>query len=115
MERVKNILQELLKTEGVNMSLIVGRDGFVIEHVGDMEADMVGAAVSTSVGAIEAMGANIGRGGLFEVMAEYKDGTVIVAPVGREAVLGIAANEGANLGGIRYAVKKYLRELERVM
>ena len=95
--------------------MIVGRDGFVIEHVGDMDADSVGAVISTAIGTIEAMGRDTTQGSLFEIMAEFDDGTVIAAPVGRDAVLGVIADKGANLGGIRHAVKKSMRELERAL
>ena len=113
MADVKSILKALKDTQGINEALVVGRDGFVIESVGDMEAEEVGAVISTAIGAIEAMGRDCEQGSLFEVMAEYKDGTMIAAPVGRDAVLGVVAGTDANLGGIRHAVKKNMRELER--
>ena len=113
--KANGILKELSQTDGVHECLVVGRDGFVIEHVGDMDAEGVGAVVSTSIGAIEAMGRDTEQGGLFEIMAEYNDGTIIAAPVGRDAVLGLVANSEANLGGIRHAAKKSIRELERVL
>ena len=88
-------------------------NGFVIEHVGDMNADEVGAILSTSIGAVEAMGRDANQGRLEEIMAEFADGTVLLAPIGGEAVLGVVARHEANLGRIRYEVKKRLRELER--
>ncbi|MBU1220560.1 roadblock/LC7 domain-containing protein [Myxococcota bacterium] len=115
MSNVKMILNEILKTDGIHEALIVGRDGFVIEATGNMEADMLGVAVSTVIGSIESMGNNTNQGKLFEVMAEYDQGTIIVAPVGRDAVLGVTAKGGANLGAVRFAVKKNIRELERVL
>ena len=113
--RSEQILKELNKTDGVHESLIVGRDGFVIDHAGDMDSESVGAIVSTAIGTVEAMGRDAKQGELFEFMAEYKDGVMIIAPVGGDAVLGIVAEAGANLGRIRHDVKKNLRELERVL
>lgn len=108
-------LQSLNSVPGVHQSLIVGRDGFVINSVGDMEADSVGAVISTALGAIEAMGRDCSQGELFEVMAEYKGGVVIAAPIGEDAVLGIVADGSANLGGIRFSVKKSMKELAKVL
>ncbi|MCP4680456.1 MAG: dynein regulation protein LC7 [Deltaproteobacteria bacterium] len=108
-----NILKTLNSAPGIHESLVVGRDGFVIDNVGDMDADGVGAVVSTAIGAIEAMGRDCEQGALFEVMAEYKEGVIIAAPIGRDAVLGVVADGEANLGAIRHAVKKNMRELER--
>ena len=113
--QVQELLKALNTSAGIQQSVIVGRDGFVIEHLGGMDADGVGATVSTCIGAVEAMARDTNQGGLFEVMAEYKDGTIIAAPVGRDAVLGIVADGTANLGSIRHAVKKSLRDLERVL
>jgi len=115
MATVGEVLKELKATNGIQHCLVVGRDGFVIDHVGSMEADMIGAVISTSIGAVEAMGRDMHTGALFEVMAEYNDGTVIAAPVQREAVLGIVAAKDASLGGIRFAVKKSLEQLERAL
>lgn len=115
MASVNDVLKDLKATNGIQQALVVGRDGFVIEHIGSMEADVVGAIISTAIGTVEAMGRDMQTGSLFEVMAEYNDGTVIAAPVKKEAVLGIVADKNANLGGIRYAVKKSLAELERVL
>lgn len=111
----KAVLQSLTKTGGIHEALVVGRDGFVIEHVGDMDPEATGAVVSTAIGATEAMGNELGQGELFELMAEFKGGTVVVAPVGGDAILGIAAGETANLGAVRHAVKKHLRELEKAL
>ena len=115
MLNIRGILTELNNAPGIHQSLIVGRDGFVIENAGDMDSDSVGAVISTALGAIEAMGRDCEQGALFEVMAEYKDGVIIAAPVGRDAILGIVADGQANLGAIRFAVKKNLRELEKAL
>ena len=115
MADVKTILKTLTATPGISQALVVGRDGFVIEAVGDMSADELGAVISTAIGAVEAMGRDCSQGGLFEIMAEFKHGTMIAAPVGEDAILGIVAATHANLGAIRYAVKKNLRDLEAAL
>ena len=109
------LLKELSTTSGVHEALVVGRDGFVIEHVGDMDADGVGATVSTVIGTVEAMGKECGQGNMFELMAEYAQGTIIAAPCGKDAVLGLVADSTANLGAVRQAVKRGIRDLERAL
>lgn len=112
MQNTQSILKELTNAPGIHQSLVVGRDGFVIETVGDMDSESVGAIISTALGAIEAMGKDCNQGGLFEVMAEFDNGIIIAAPLGNDAVLGIVSDNSANLGGIRQAVKKNLKALE---
>lgn len=111
--KATNTLREINATDGVHETLVVGRDGFVIEHVGDMNADEVGAILSTAIGAVEAMGRDAAQGTLDGIMAEFEEGTVLLSPVGRDAVLGVVARHDANLGRVRYEVKKRLRDLER--
>ncbi|MDX9723711.1 MAG: roadblock/LC7 domain-containing protein [Myxococcota bacterium] len=111
----KSVLNEMLTINGIREALIVGRDGFVIEHAGDMDADAAGAIMSTVIGAVETMGRDLKSGALFQVMAEFDDGTVIVSPIGRDALLGLAAKKEANLGAIRHTVKKHLPTLERML
>ena len=115
MTDTQTILKDLNKAPGIHQSLIVGRDGFVIENAGDMDSDSVGAIISTALGAIEAMGKDCEQGNLFEVMAEYNNGIIIAAPIGKEAILGIVADNNANLGGIRHAVKKNMKSLESII
>ena len=77
MADTQTILKDLNKAPGIHQSLVVGRDGFVIENAGDMDSDSVGAIISTALGAIEAMGRDCEQGNLFEVMAEYNNGVII--------------------------------------
>ncbi|MCP4677858.1 MAG: dynein regulation protein LC7 [Deltaproteobacteria bacterium] len=109
------IIKELNTAPGIHETLIVGRDGFVIDNVGDMDSESVGAIISTAIGAVEAMGRDCEQGGLFEIMAEYNGGVIIAAPIGQDALLGVVADSNANLGAIRHAVKKNMRELERAL
>jgi len=71
---LKRILGDLAKVEGVNAAAIVGRDGFVIEHVANIQVDMdaLGAMASTSVGTSEAMGIELGKGNFEQVMVELE-------------------------------------------
>lgn len=109
------LLKEINATDGVRESLIVGRDGFVIEHVGELNAEEVGAILSTAIGAVEAMGRDAGQGRLEEIMGEFDEGVVILAPVGRDAVLGVVARSEVNLGRVRFEVKKRLKELAKTL
>lgn len=111
----KSILMGLTKVQGIHEALVVGRDGFVIEHVGDMDAESVGAVVSTAIGATETMGGDLSQGRLAQVMAEFAEGTVIVAPASEDAILCIVAGDDAVLGAVRQAVRKNMRELERAL
>jgi predicted regulator of Ras-like GTPase activity (Roadblock/LC7/MglB family) len=118
MEGLKSLLADLTKVEGINSAVVVGRDGFVIEssdakNVVDVEA--IGAVISTGTGASEMMGKELAIGELQQSMVEFKNGIVLTSLLGREAVLAVLADLSANLGNIRYQVKKRAPEIQRAL
>lgn len=105
---LKRILSDLSKVEGVNAAAVVGRDGFIIEHVANiqMDVDALGAMASTSVGTSEAMGIELGKGNFEQVLVELEKGPIILSLVTENEILAIVAESGSNIGRIRYEVKK---------
>jgi len=105
---LNRILSDLTKVEGVNAAAILGRDGFIIEHVANiqMDVDALGAMASTSVGTSEAMGIELGKGNFEQVIVELEKGPIILSLITENEILAIVAESGANIGRIRYEVKK---------
>ncbi|WP_424358025.1 roadblock/LC7 domain-containing protein [Methanocella sp. MCL-LM] len=105
---LKRILSDLIKVEGVSAAAIVGRDGFIIEHVSNiqMDVDALGAMASTSVGTSEAMGIELSKGNFEQVLVELEKGPIMLSLVTTNEILAIVAEPGSNLGRIRYEVKK---------
>ena len=115
MADIKRLLSEFTQVEGINSAVVVGRDGFVIEGVSNgtnLDVEAVGAVVSTGIGASEVMGRELGVGGMTQGMAEYKEGVIVMSYLGRDAVLAVVADLNANLGNVRYQVKKRSTDLE---
>ena len=115
MASLKEQLQDLIQVEGINTAVIVGRDGFVIEGItsgGALDIEAVGAVVSTGIGASEVMGRELGVGSMSVGMLEFKDGVIEMSFVGSDAILAVVADGSANLGNVRYQVKKRLGGLE---
>jgi predicted regulator of Ras-like GTPase activity (Roadblock/LC7/MglB family) len=115
MAGLKEQLQDLVQVEGINTAVIVGRDGFVIEGItsgSSLDIEAVGAVVSTGIGASEVMGRELGVGAMSVGMLEFKDGVIEMSFVGRDAILAVVADSSANLGNVRYQVKKRLGALE---
>ena len=109
MASLKQQLNDLLKVEGINAAVVVGRDGFVIEGLtngASLDVEAVGAVVSTGIGSAEVMGRELGVGTMSVGMLEYDQGIIEMSFLGREAVLAVVADSNANLGNVRYQVKK---------
>jgi predicted regulator of Ras-like GTPase activity (Roadblock/LC7/MglB family) len=112
---LKNLLGELVKIEGVTTAVVVGRDGFVIDGAahGALDAEAIGAVISTGIGSAEVMGGELKLGAMSQSMFEYKDGIIVMSLAGPEAILAVVADIKANLGNVRYQVKKRLPEISK--
>jgi predicted regulator of Ras-like GTPase activity (Roadblock/LC7/MglB family) len=109
----RHILNNLIEVEGITAAVLVGRDGFVIESVGESKIDMeaVGALVTIAFSAFEGMGKDLNIGAATQIMSEFERSMVMAVAIGEEAILAIVAAANANLGSIRFQVKRYSREL----
>ena len=118
MSKLKKHLEELAKVDGINSVIVVGRDGFVIDGVSndaDLDAEAVGAVVSTGIGSSEVMGRELNVGAMTQAMLEYEDGIVVTTFLGEDAIFAVVADLKANLGMIRYQVKKYVPDIIKAL
>ncbi|MGB9176988.1 MAG: roadblock/LC7 domain-containing protein [Methanoregula sp.] len=105
---LKPLLEEFLKVEGVSAAVVVGRDGFVIESAvsGKVDIEALGAMASTGLGTSEAMGNSLGKGELSQMLVELEKGSIILSPLSAEEIIALVADTTANVGRIRYELKK---------
>lgn len=105
---LKQLLGEFLKLEGVSAAVVVGRDGFVIESAvsGKIDIDALGAMASTGLGTAETMGAQLGKGSLRQTLIELEKGPILLSPLSADELIAIVADDVANIGRIRYELKK---------
>lgn len=118
MAQLKELLTELVEVQGIHSAVVVGRDGFVIEGVargGGLDADAVGAVISTGVGSSEVMGHELAVGEMTQGMFEYSDGFIVMALLGVDAILAVVADLKANLGNVRFQLKKRVPLIEEAL
>jgi len=117
MDNIRDLLGDLVRTEGINTAVVVSRDGFVIEGVstGDVDTEGVGAVVASGIGAAEVMGRELMTGEMTQGMLEYKNGVIVMSTLGMDAILAVVADLSAKLGSVRYQVKKSMPKLLDVL
>jgi predicted regulator of Ras-like GTPase activity (Roadblock/LC7/MglB family) len=105
---LKQILSDFLRLEGVTAAVVVGRDGFVIESAesGDIDTEALGAMASTGMGTSEAMGSELGKGEMIQMLVELDDGPILLSPLSEDELIAIVAEKKVNIGRIRYELKK---------
>ncbi len=105
---LKRILQDFLRNEGVVMAGIIGKDGFMIEYAsnGEVDVDAVAAMTSSAMGTAESVGQEVGRGDAIQIIMEYVGGNILVSPISDNEIVSVVSDGSANLGRIRYEIKK---------
>lgn len=105
---LKQILSEFLKIDKVTAAVIVGRDGFMIESAisGKINIEALGAMASTGISTSESIGSELGKGQLIEMLIELQNGPILLSPLSTDELIVIVAENGANIGRIRYELKR---------
>jgi predicted regulator of Ras-like GTPase activity (Roadblock/LC7/MglB family) len=113
---VKESLAEFLRIDGVSAVAIVGRDGFVIESASakKLDTDALGAVVASAIGASEMIGKDFVMGKLEQYLLEFESGKAIIAAAG-EDILVLITEATAVIGSVRYAVKKGIDGLVKLL
>ena len=105
---IKPILEEFLKIDGVSAVVIAGSDGFVIESAvsGKIDIEALAAMASTGLGTSAAMGTSLEKGELSQMLVELDKGPILISPLSEDELIAIVADGTANIGRIRYDLKK---------
>ncbi len=113
---VKEVLTEFLRIEGVTAVAVVGRDGFVIDSASKvkLDPDALGAVVASAIGASEMVGKDFHMGKLEQYLLEFEMGKTIIATTGDD-ILVLITDTSAVIGSVRYAVKKEIEGIERLL
>lgn len=114
-EVTARILEDLLKVEGVSAALLVGRDGFVIEKVGDIaDVDALGALSVSLLGAAETI-AKIGGSTGVEILSVESDKSYFLACNVTSDIFLAIVSQPSNMGRLRYEVKKIRLKLQAAL
>ena len=109
---IGRILKDLGRINGVNGSLVVGKDGLIIEAEvpSDIDAELVAAMSSAVFGTAERSAEEMKHEPLQQVMIEGKRGKTLMIDA-TEGILVLITDVDINLGLIRIEMK---RSAERV-
>lgn len=108
-------LEELQRSNGLDMAAVVSADGLVIDAsaTDDVDVESVASVASNGLLMMEALGQELGEGVAQITTLEYDRHTVVMAPLDDESLLILLAGQGMNLGRIRIVLRRKLTELAR--
>lgn len=113
MEAIEDALRALVETSGATGAMVVGRDGLILSQTGGIgeDVDAIGAIASSTLKMPETLAEQLGAGKVVQVAIQLEQGLAAVEPLSDEYLLVVVTGADANLGLIRYAVKRHKEEL----
>ena len=110
---IERIIKDLGRINGVSGSLVVGKDGLIIESEvpTDIDSELVAAMASAVFGTAERLAEEMKHPPLQQVMIEGSKGKTLMIDAG-EGILVVIADVDINLGLIRIEMR---RSAERVV
>jgi predicted regulator of Ras-like GTPase activity (Roadblock/LC7/MglB family) len=115
-QKIDRTLADLAALRGVTTAALVDGDGFVthIRKAFDIDTDALGAAVQLVFTAATRSAEQVRQENTKLVLAENKDGIVLLAPLTRGFVLVLVADGSAMLGTLRFEVKETVPSLNEL-
>lgn len=108
MGELNRLLDEIVDAPGINFAILISNDGFVVENSsGASEAEEIaGTTVSTILQTLKVIGDDLGSGDAEQVLIKYSKGWLVVNSITNDVLLVTSLTNRANMGWIRYALKK---------
>ncbi|MBI2267662.1 MAG: roadblock/LC7 domain-containing protein [Armatimonadetes bacterium] len=112
MEQARAVLEAFISVDGVDQAAVVDPKGIVLSQVQRQEEPWVVSLATASIESSLALGEALEKGELVQSQVECEGGSLLVEPLARFGFLVLKSSPGANLGRIRYEIKKQKKLLE---
>lgn len=113
-ETINKVLQDLNKTQGIEISALLSRDGLLISSTMERNADTFAAMSATMFGAAVIASEEFGKGYPDRVIVETKNGKLIASGAGPKAMIIVIARDDSTLGQILMEVSKASDRIKEV-
>jgi predicted regulator of Ras-like GTPase activity (Roadblock/LC7/MglB family) len=106
---IREVVHALSARDGVETTLVLGRDGLPIDSVSGDGVDIEGLAalVPSVVDACRDLAEVGDRGAFHTSVVECELGFIIVSAVTSDSLLAVLANRDANLGPLLFELRRY--------
>ncbi len=109
-----DILYDFLNLGNVTQVLVIGKDGFAIETVGNFKAanlEKLCSSLATAINGMEEMSQDLNIGVFKNMTFEY-DGAFIVGATIKDAVIALIAPDASSVGMMKLSLNKHMPNLE---
>jgi predicted regulator of Ras-like GTPase activity (Roadblock/LC7/MglB family) len=111
------ILTDMLEIDGVIGTIVVDKDGLVIESAmkKNLDREAIAGVLHELVSAIKLMGNQFNAGELKEAILEFKNARMFTNPIGGDYYLIVIGDSDLNLGRMKLELRKVLPKLEEML
>ena len=109
MATIRDVVEALSRSHGVDAVLVVGRDGLPIDSrvANGVDADSVAALLPTAIKHMAQLGDAGGRGDFATAVLEFGRGVAIVAVLNAEALLIVLVQPATNVGALLFDLRRH--------
>lgn len=110
------LLVEMLRTEYINAAFVVDRQGYLLaQRIRQLTSDRAALVAQTLAvqGAIHCFGLQTGLGPSHQLMLEFKEGVVMMAPLDSQETLVVIATSSVTLGLFRTLFGGFLQRFNK--
>ncbi|MEP6690157.1 MAG: roadblock/LC7 domain-containing protein [Gemmatimonadaceae bacterium] len=113
MHTIRDLVAALRQREGVDATVVLGRDGLVIDsHVAaGADADSLAALAPAIVTAAEEFGERASHGALTTAILEYPETIAVISALTPDALLLVLARPSANVGALLYELRRHREQI----
>ncbi len=111
---INRVLEELNKTQGIEVSALLSRDGLLISSTMEHNAETFAAMSATMFGAAVIASEEFGKGYPDRVIVETENGKLIASGAGPKAMIIVMARDKSTLGQILIDLSKATDRIKEV-
>lgn len=109
MATIRDVVEALSRSSGVDAVVVVGRDGLPIDsRVGNgVDADNVAALLPSAIKHMAQLGDAGGRGDFSTAVLEFGQGLAVVAVLNADALLIVLVQPATNVGALLFDLRRH--------
>ncbi|MGH7529580.1 MAG: roadblock/LC7 domain-containing protein [Gemmatimonadales bacterium] len=109
MATIRDVVEALSRTSGVDAVVVVGRDGLPIDSrvANGVDADSIAALLPSAIQHMAQLGDAGGRGEFGTAVLEFGRGLAVVAVLHADALLVVLVQSATNVGSLLYDLRRH--------
>jgi uncharacterized protein len=117
MPTIRDLVRAIAQREGVEATVVLGRDGLLIEAQtsGDLDAEHLAALTPAAVAAAEAIGNSTHRGSVVTTVLEFERSMALISTLSADALLLVIVHPSSNIGPLLFDLRRHRANMAAIV